>query len=151
MQKNEEVMGSGIFDYLVFPVPNSSSVQGFGDNKKGLLVILGEKSSMEMKAFLGKILASVGFDLERDALLLESENGERRNLTNITQNHGISHTLVFGIQPSDLLLNINAPSYRPFKMDGISFLFVDQLSAIHNDAKLKRPLWEALKAMFPTE
>ena len=148
MNCEEEVLASGLFDFVVYPVPESREFEFHGKNQKGLMVILGEETPSELKEFLAKILASVGLDLSEDALMAEVSSGENFSFAKLAEAHGVKYALFFGLRPKKASLNINTPLYHPFKISGISFLFADQLSAIQNDAKLKRPLWEGLKKVF---
>lgn len=150
MSEIEKIKASGIFDFPVFPVPDSKIPPLNGEGKQGLLVVLGESASPELKAFLGKIMGAVGLDLSKDAFVFEVQNGEKFAFAKKIEEQTLQQVILFGVAPGQALLNINAPLYHPFKMSGTSLLFGDQLSAIQADNNLKKLLWGCLKNMFQT-
>jgi hypothetical protein len=111
-------------------------------------VCLTDKDAPATKEFLQKIMASVGVDLSNDAFTLFFPAGYCISFSSLDHEMGFDTALFFGLKPETAGLHLNVRPYRPVSFLGKTFLFADSLDAIQNKPALKRPLWEALKAVF---
>lgn len=142
-------MGGGFLDFEVFPLVEDLAVLCKGNPGKGLFVAANQQDGQPAKEFLGKVLQAVGFDLENEVLTFWSDGGAHFRFQQLKQNASITHAIFFGFLPKDACLNLAYLPYQPIRLGGTVFLFADSLGKIMENPSLKRPLWEALKKVWP--
>ncbi len=109
---------------------------------------MSDEDAPDIREFLKKVTASVGFDLSNDAFMLFLPPGQQINFSSLDHEMGFDIALFFCLKPEVAGLQLNVQPYQPISFLGKTFLFADSLSTIQNKAALKRPLWEALKEVF---
>jgi hypothetical protein len=139
------------FDFPIFQLPNSDEFLSLleGTNTKGILVVIGDDFSEERRAYLTKILTAAKLNLVEDCLLLRG--AATKNLPSFAQLKSIqpiSKTLIFGLLPSDLGLNVQIPPYTPTTFLDATFLYIDKLSDIEPSPERRKALWACLQKMF---
>jgi hypothetical protein len=60
----------------------------------------------------------------------------------------VKKAVFFGINPSDLGLNLVIPPYQPIVFSNCTFLFVDKISIIEPSKERRAALWACLQRMF---
>ncbi|MFT4758214.1 MAG: hypothetical protein ACI9XO_001354 [Paraglaciecola sp.] len=153
MIKPNEISNSGFLDMKIFPhtEPDVLLKQTIGENAKGLLlVVFVDESRPELLPFLEKILKAVQYDLNQDAQVLKITNKTVFSLMTLNNhaNDSIKQVIFFGQTQKQVGLNLNVQKYQHLAVAGKNILFADDLAVIHDDANLKKALWESLKAMF---
>lgn len=148
MTFEKNILGSGIFDFLTFPVLDVTTGQVEGENLQGVLLVVSGPGTDGADDFLKKVMAAVGCDSTRDAAILRVTPQQKFRFSQMAQNIEIKRAIFFGPRPVDAGLNFNAEPYQPLHFGGKTFLFADTLSKIQETPALKRPLWEGLKVVF---
>lgn len=149
-------MSTSFLDYKVF-VPGESADQQQklkGKHSKELLLLLvAHEQQAELLDFLKKILNAVQFDLEEDTAYLDINAGEAVNVASLAGINSSKTVICFGFLLPQLGFHFEIPNYYPFKHQGITYLFVDDLLAIYEERqaggkKLSGALWKCLQEMF---
>ena len=127
---------------------------GAGDDKQILLIVQSEdRLSDELKQFLAKIVQAVDRNLDQDFWMLTISEATKLSFVDLVKDHNIQQTIVFGVQPGQLGININAPLYKPIHLSTNEFLFADDLQLIfeerqRGEKKMAGLLWQGLKMFF---
>ncbi len=144
-------MKTGYLDFKIFVSPdlNEISANLSGDNQKHVLVVFLDDDSEGMSDYLSKILQSAKLELARDCLLLTIKDGEKfPRFSTISKEFSIKKTLIMGISPKDMGLNIQTPQYQHLFFNNCTFIFTETLSKIYNSAESKKALWACIKEVF---
>jgi|GEM_PF-2157510 len=96
---------------------------------------------------LVKILGAVKLDLQSVDIVELSKNKDL-DLSQIFNQKSVNQVITFGINLSELKLDLFLSPYQMFEKQGIKFIFSDSLSDIQNDIPKKKALWGSLKEMF---
>ncbi|RZS98224.1 hypothetical protein [Cecembia calidifontis] len=124
----------------------SISMEFEGGFEKGVLIAYeGQTLSPHLSELLFKILNAVGCSL-KDIALLSSPQIEGTNME-IIQALGPEKVIVFGNLKHDLMAS-KRKNYEIQILEGVEYLFADELNAIHDDKNLKISLWTQLQALF---
>jgi len=117
-----------------------------GGFEKGVLIAHeGQALSPQLSDLLFKILNAVGCSL-KDIALFNSSQIEAIDLETI-QSLGPEKVIVFGNLKHDLMGH-KRKNYEIQMLEGVEYLFVDELNAIHDTKDLKVSLWTQLQALF---
>jgi hypothetical protein len=122
--------------------------EGKGGCKRGVLAACAGTATPEAEDLLAKMLLAAKFDIAADAFVVWLDGPQPFSFSSLRNELGISGALFFGIPPKQAGLNLNVQAYQPLKIAGVDLLFAASLADIIADPKLKRPLWEGMKAMF---
>ncbi len=150
-------MGNAFFDFKLFALPDARAAadRSQGDNRRQVLVLQETpgREATELEAFLGRMLKAAGLDLHTDISQLQLAPGEALSLSGLRSYVPFSTVLAFGISPGQLGLHMNINKYHPLHHAGITYLFADQLSAIHAERQsggreMAGALWAALQQIF---
>ncbi len=149
-------MNTSFLDYKVF-VPGESAEQHQklkGKHAKGLMLLfVGHEQQAELLDFLKKILIAVKFDLEEDTAYLDFNATAPINVASLAAINASKTVICFGFALPQLGFHFEIPNYYPFKHQGTTYLFVDDLLAIYEERqaggkKLSGALWKCLQEMF---
>lgn len=149
-------MNTSFFNYQVF-VPGETAEQHqklLGKHAKGLMLLLvTHEQQAELLDFLKKILVAVQFDLEEDTAYLDINATEVINVASLAAINASKTVICFGFPLPQLGFHFEIPNYYPFKHQGTTYLFVDDLLAIFEERqaggkKLSGALWKCLQEMF---
>jgi hypothetical protein len=125
-------------------------IQTTGENARGVLVVVQTKEGAEAgeMELLNKILNSVQLDYPKDALLLHTTQASRFSLTALSRATQSATVLLFGGRPDQYGLHFRMEKYRPFEIQGLRGIWVDELAEIGASKELKTALWSGLKSIF---
>jgi DNA polymerase III psi subunit len=96
---------------------------------------------------LGKILGAVKLDLPSVDIIELAKNKEV-DLSQIFIQKSVNQVITFGINLSELKLDVSLTPYQILEKQAIKFIYSDSLSDIQNDIPKKKALWGSLKEMF---
>lgn len=142
---------NAFFDFKIMSIKDTQDIvkKTSGKNKKKLLVVINEKDdTSELNLLLDKILKAAGFDIEQDGLLLKLTEKDGFSLTAFYVNVEVESIISFGFKPTFLGMDWSLPSYQPYTFQARKYLFVNALSDIAQNLKLKGMLWKNLQEMF---
>ena len=115
-----------------------------GAGEKGIFLFVAYENEMEsLISFLSKILEALKIDLEKDTCLTILKPND--NFSFFQNHQEAKHLFLFGVNPSQIGLNINLGNYKLIHLNKLKVLKSDALSSIQKDEKLKRILWNCLK------
>lgn len=149
-------MNTSFFDYKVF-VPGDTATQAQklrGAHAKGLFLLFAQhEQEAELLDFLKKILSAVQFDLDLDTAYLVGNASEPINVASLAAINSSKTVICFGFSLPQLGFHFEIPQYYPFKHQGVTYLFVDELWAIYEERqaggkKLSGALWKCLQEIF---
>lgn len=152
-------MNTSFLDYKVF-VPGESAKQQQklkGKHAKGLLLLfVSHEQQVELLDFLKKILVAVQFDLEEDTAYLDFNATEAVNVASLAAINASKTVICFGFPLPQLGFHFEIPNYYPFKHQGTTYLFVDDLLTIYEERqaggkKLSGALWKCLQEIFTSD
>jgi hypothetical protein len=146
---SNDILESSILDYKVFPFDDSikEAVQGKGGKK--VLIAFSNEQTKEITDFLEKVFKAVQLNLPEDTFLLAVPKGKRFWFHKLAKELEVEKAIFFGIHPVSAGMNVENKSYFPFNINGITFLFADELDLIFTSQDLKKRLWDALQTVFP--
>jgi len=96
---------------------------------------------------LGKILGAVKLDLS-SVDIIELAKNKSIDLSQIFTQNSVDQLITFGVNLSEINIDIFLTPYQIFEKQGIKFIYSDSLSDIQHDIPKKKALWGSLKAMF---
>lgn len=96
---------------------------------------------------LGKILGAVKLDVQ-SVDIIELTKNKDTDLSQILIQKFVNQVITFGINLSELNLDVSLIPYQILEREGIKFIYSDSLSDIQNDIPKKKALWGSLKEMF---
>jgi hypothetical protein len=114
--------------------------------KQKVIIILTSLNPVESE-LLGKILGAVKLDLNSVDILELGQNKDV-DLSQIFIQKSVNQVITFGVNLSELKLDVSLTPYQMFEKQGIKFIYSDSLSDIQNDIPKKKALWGSLKEMF---
>ena len=114
--------------------------------KQKVVIILTSLNPTDSE-LLGKILGAVKLDLQSVDIIELSKNKEI-DLSQIFIQSSVNQVITFGIDLSELKLDVSLSPYQILEKQAIKFIYSDSLSDIQNDIPKKKLLWGSLKAMF---
>ena len=144
-------------NWTIFPVPDASEIAGrmTGNNAESVLLVytLEQESSANLSEFLGRIVKSVGLDLNSDTASLTLMPGEKISLSQLRQQIPFNRAILFGLSPAQVGLRFSINKYIPVSLSGRQYLFADSLESIYLErregGKQKAGLlWKAMKTIF---
>jgi hypothetical protein len=144
---------NSFLNYKIFPTPELSefSAQLEGANGRQVLVGFFDEQSVEREDYLKKIMSAAKLNLLEDCLILRGSHETKfPSFTDIQHAHPVQKAVFFGIQPSDLGLNLEIPPYQPILFNKCVFLFVDKISVIEPSKERRAALWACLQKIFLT-
>ena len=134
---------------FVLPAQNPPIVNDIKSEQKQILVLYqDDKDQQELLDLLKKILIAIQLDIDKDIILVRSKKEDLYSFIRMRTKIEIKQILVFGLNAKQLGLNIQAELYQILSFEACQFLFVDALSKIATDQKLKGALWTCLQSMF---
>lgn len=117
-----------------------------GGFEKGVLIAHeGQALSPQLSDLLFKILNAVGCSL-KDIALFSSPQIEAVDMETI-QSLGPDKVIVFGNLKHELM-GYKRKNYEIQMLEGVEYLFADELDAIQENKNLKVSLWTQLQALF---
>lgn len=114
--------------------------------KQKVIIILTSLNPVDSE-LLGKILGAVKLDLQ-SVDIIELAQNKSVDLSQIFTQKSVNQVITFGINLSELKLNVSLTPYQILEKQGIKFIYSDSLSDIQNDIPKKKALWGSLKGMF---
>jgi DNA polymerase III psi subunit len=114
--------------------------------KQKVVIILTSLNTADSELF-GKILGAVKLDLQSVDIIELAQNKDV-NLSQIFVQKSVNQVITFGINLSELKLDVPLTPYQILEKQGIKFIYSDSLSDIQNDIPKKKALWGSLKGMF---
>ena len=114
--------------------------------KQKVLILLNTLTQADSE-LLGKILGAVKLDLQLVDVIELAKNRDI-DLSQIFIQKSVNQVITFGINLSELKLDVSLIPYQILEMQGIKFIYSDSLSAIQHDIPKKKALWGSLKEMF---
>lgn len=140
---NTSIPFNEFFNFKLFIAPESLKLP---NEAYSLVIALNQnaKGIIEMDT-LQKIIAAIGYDLDKDVILLDNQLVSSMELH---QQYQVKAVISFGVPLSNLGINVEAKLYEPIKIREISILKVEDLSLIAQDKNKKLLLWNSLKLMF---
>lgn len=149
MLQPDDIRLSNILDFTAYPVDDDLPFPARGNNKKGIVIICAGQESPETQAFLSRVLQAVQLQAEEDTCQIHLQPGAQLWMTGLQDKIPFSRLISFGIPPQRLGYNLLAAPYQPLPLGNKTLLFAHTLSQVMGQPELKKPLWEALKQMFP--
>ncbi len=143
-------MKNTFLNILYFDVQTVQNSDFIGDNQKNLLIVIaneGDKNDANTE-FLSKIIAAIKYNLNDDAVRVFIENDAKLTVSSSIVQYNTKDVLVFGLSNAQLGVFIQQKKYQPFEIQGVRYLFSDNLTEIQTQKELKGALWDALKRMF---
>ena len=134
--QNTEISGQ------IAPPPKSQYYQP----KQKVIILVNSLNSVDSE-LLGKILGAVKLDLS-SVDIIELVKSQDINLSQIFVQKSVNQVITFGVNLSELSLNVSLNPYQILEKEGIKFIYSDSLSDIQNDIPKKKALWGSLKGMF---
>ncbi len=141
-------------DFPLFAVPEIDPKQCRGDNREQVLVVYQVTADREdLEAFLGKILAAVQLDMEKDIALLPITPGASFSLSRLRKQVAVKKVVFFGVEPRVVGLNCTCRLYAPLAFPDFTCVFTDELETILQERqqggkRLSSALWQSLKELF---
>ena len=114
---------------------------------KQKVVILVNQLNPTDSELLGKILGAVKLDLQL-VDVIELDKNKEVNLSQILIQKSVNQLVTFGINLSNVSLDVKLTPYQILQNQGIKFIYSDSLTSIQNNIPKKKALWVALKEMF---
>jgi DNA polymerase III psi subunit len=114
---------------------------------KQKVVILVNSLNPTDSELLGKILGAVKLDLQ-SVDIIELDKNQGINLSQIFTQKSVNQIITFGIDLTNVSLDVNLSPYQILEKQGIKFIYSDSLTSIQNDIPKKKALWGSLKEMF---
>ncbi len=115
-------------------------------SKQKVLIISSSLNPVESE-LLGKILGAVKLDLQ-SVDILELAQNKSVDLSQIFIQKFVNQVITFGVNLSELNLDVSLKPYQMLEKQGIKFIYSDTLLDIQNDIPKKKALWGSLKEMF---
>ena len=128
------------------PVISAQSIPIYYQPQHKVIVVLNSLNPTDSE-LLGKILGAVKLDL-LSVDIIEVAKNETVDLSEIFAQNFVNQIVTFGINLSELNLDVSLIPYQIFEKQGIKFIYSDSLSDIQNDIPKKKALWGSLKGMF---
>ncbi len=130
------------------------SYRYLGSNHKNIVVILRSKDaaiiSDQHLTFLSKMLEACKKDLRDVAIVNDLAVPVQADL--LCQQLRPSIVLLFGLEPTQIKLPFNIPTFKAQAFDGCTYLYCPDLEALNQDTEegklLKSKLWLCLKPLF---
>ncbi|MCH7408374.1 hypothetical protein MM239_03115 [Belliella sp. DSM 111904] len=117
-----------------------------GNYEKAIMIIYqGSHLEPELREFLFKILGAVGCSL-KDIALAASESVEEVSPESIDALNP-NKILVFG-KLNHTISKLKQNTYEIFNVDGVEYLFADDLKDVNSNVNMKKSLWTALQVLF---
>lgn len=123
----------------------------FGENRKGLLILVEDKDHPVMERadglFLKDVLKAIGYSFDDVAIVnicqcLSEADWEAVN------NISFTHLFSFGVSRSEVPATITLAPYELESSKNRKFLMVDKLTVLRAERSRKIALWNLLKPMF---
>jgi DNA polymerase III psi subunit len=135
---------------LYFDVQTEAEGSFIGNNQKHLLIVIADESDKNdaNTEFLSKIIAAIQYNLNDDAVRVFIENDTKLTISTNIMQYNSKDILIFGLSNQQLGIFVQQKKYQPFELQGVRYLFADNLSEIQTQKELKGALWDALKRMF---
>ncbi len=149
MISTNEILKSTIFNYKVIPLDDNIINALTGEGGKKVFIAFSDGQTKDLTDFLEKIFNSVNINLLKDTQLIHFSKNTLRWLNPFFRENEIMKVFFFGVEPKNAGLNLEHIKYIPVELDGITYLFADEIGTIMNDQALKKHLWRALKEIFP--
>jgi DNA polymerase III psi subunit len=143
------------FENKTLPVPSQTPLKltvetpttaSYYQPKQKVIVILTSLNPVDSE-LLGKILGAVKLDLQ-SVDIIEFVLNRDVDLSQIFIQKSVNQVIAFGVNLSDLKLDMSLTPYLILEKQGIKFIYSDSLSDIQNDIPKKKALWGGLKEMF---
>jgi DNA polymerase III psi subunit len=126
-------------------VGEEKAIQYYQPKQK--VVVLVNKLNPSDSELLGKILGAVKLDLQ-SVDIIELDKTQEVNLSQIFTQKSVNQLITFGIDLSEVGIDIKLKPYQILENQGIKFIYSDSLTNIQNDIPKKKALWGSLKEMF---
>jgi len=114
--------------------------------KQKVIILLNSLNPADSE-LLGKILGAVKLDLS-SVDIIELAKNKSIDLSQIFTQNSVNQLIAFGVNLSEINIDIFLTPYQIFEKQGIKFIYSDSLSDIQHDIPKKKALWGSLKAMF---
>ncbi len=147
--KNEFIVVSKDTDYgkntTPLSEPSKTTIPYYQPKQK--VVIIVNSLNPTDSELLGKILGAVKLDLQ-SVDIIELVKTKEVDLSQVFVLKSVNQIITFGINLSELNLDVKLIPYRILEKQTIKFIYSDSLSDIQNDIPKKKALWGSLKGMF---
>lgn len=136
-----------MLELKIYSLPEEalSTERLIGNNAREMLVLVEDDDFKNHGELLGKILGSIGYDIQQDARVVAIHQEEIVNIK--CELETTKHLLLFGIKPARVGLNVNSKR-RLVILEDLVVIRSGTLANIANDSREKRALWEVLKTVF---
>jgi DNA polymerase III psi subunit len=114
--------------------------------KQKVIVLVNQLNPTDSE-LLGKILGAVKLDLQ-SVDIIELDKNKEVDLSQILTQKSVNQVITFGINLSELKLNVSLTPYQILEKQGVKFIYSGSLTDIQNDIPKKKALWGSLKEMF---
>lgn len=132
--------------------PTSFPLHWYGDNKKGVVVLLDIQTGDLLKtkefAFLLRVLEAIKLTLNECAILNLTEN-QTVTFSDLKKLANLNNLLLFGVPAGRMGIATVAPTYTLQATEGVQWVQTDPLGLIMANKDKKFGLWTALQRMFP--
>ena len=128
------------------PVISTETTPIYYQPQQKVIIVLNRLNTADSE-LLGKILGAVKLDLS-SVDIIEIAKNKAVDLSQIFIQKSVNQVVVFGINLSELNLDVPLIPYQILEKQGIKFIYSDLLSDIQNDIPKKKALWGSLKEMF---
>lgn len=115
---------------------------------KALFIAAESDGSPEVHSMLDKMIQAVKLQPGSSAQVLHLKPAEVVHWYQLQQQTGAAYTVIFGIAPKQLQLQVEFPPFRVTSFLGHQFLFASSLQVIHQEKNQKAQLWTALQQLF---
>ena len=142
--KVDEIM---IINSKLYNIPPTLSTADLSETTR-LIVVSPELTSAEDE-LLQKMLSATGLNSNEFMHIIA-------NKSNIAVNYFVNHPkslklISFGLSSTKLGLQVEVKKYRPFSLQKLDIVIVDDLTTIGPEVNLKKYIWNVLKAWFVNE
>ncbi len=134
------------FNYPIYEVTDDSQKEAIALSPGINIVVKKRDYNDAAKTLLGKILMSVGQQLDTATLHIVQE--DQMAYFKVSDANVNSLVLVFGLTPNECSLQLDKRQNVLFNLSGRTFLFSKALAALPADPEAKRALWTSLKEYY---
>ncbi|MGE5107281.1 MAG: hypothetical protein ACM3H8_07040 [Sphingobacteriales bacterium] len=129
---------------------STASVKFLGENKKGILILVEDKTAPFLNEisfrFLLNILTACKLNMADVALI--NKTNLKIPLIQAINELTVKTILIFGIESREMNLPIDFPHYQVQKHGNLSYLTSDDFETLEADKQRKGKLWLCLKKIF---
>lgn len=134
------------FNYPIYQVADDHQKEAITLSEGINIIVRADAYDEAAQTLLGKILKSVGQQLEAASLHRVTE-GSEVHFSSLTASSDIL-VLVLGLSPNECSLQLDKRQYVLFRLSSKTLLFSKSLTELPDDAEGRRALWTTLKEYY---